>query len=368
MNLESPENSIMDNSFPRVSVIMPVYNSEKYLCEAVESILAQTLRDLEIIAIDDGSTDSSLSILKRYHQQDKRTVILTHSKNQGIVSALNRGLKMGRGKYIARMDADDISLPERLEKQVEFLESHPQVGILGTDALFMDTQGREIARMVKARDDLSIRWMSLFSTPFFHPTVMIRRSVLIEYNLNYLPGVQSAEDYDLWLRLLEHTQGANLDWPYLRYRISTESISSQRKHEQMEKHNQISLAYIQRLFPEIRFSPAEHAMLAEALTGRFNPSNYCQRPALSIRYLELWRAFVGQHHGNPALKYIRHEAVNLAAKIGLYPPFQPGWLETMSCLFAADPLWIFYFIIKFSNMVHLKVLGIRLSRLRRVKS
>jgi glycosyltransferase involved in cell wall biosynthesis len=356
----------MNDSSPFVSVVMPVYNGEKYLREAIESILAQTFRNFELIAVDDGSTDGSASILASYRQQDERIVILTHSQNQGIVSALNWGLEIGQGKYIARMDADDISLPERLERQVEFLETHPQVGILGSEAIFMDLQGQEIARMVRPRDDLSIRWMSLLANVFFHPTVMIRRAVLTEYSLCYQPGIQSGQDYDLWVHMLEHTQGANLDQPLVRYRVTAESISSQYKQEQMVNHNQISFAYIQRMFPEIRFAPAEHAMLVAAFTGRLSSSQSRQRPALARRYLELWRAFVLRHRGNPALKRLRHEAVILAAKMGLYPPFQPGWLETMRCLFAADPEWVFYFAVEFSNMVRLKLLGIHLSRLRRV--
>jgi len=355
----------MSDSPPYVSVVMPVYNGEKYLREAVESILAQTFRNFELIAVDDGSTDDSASILASYHQQDERIVILTHSKNQGIVSALNRGLKIARGKYIARMDADDVSLPERFERQIEFLEAHPKVGILGSEALFIDSQGQEIARMVHERNDLTIRWTSLLANVFFHPTVMIRRAVLTENNLCYQSGIKSGQDYDLWLHLLEHTQGANLDRPLVRYRVYPESISSRNKQEQMARHAQVSFANLQRTYPEIRFTPDEHAALVAAVTGKMSASQYRQRPALARRYLELWRVFVLRHRENPALKGLRHEAVNMAAKIGLYPPFQPGWLETTRGLFAADPLWMFYFAIKFSNMVRLKLMGIRLSRLRR---
>lgn len=356
----------MSNPSPIVSVIMPVYNSEKYLREAVESILSQTFRNFELIAVDDGSTDGSGSILAGYHQQDERIVILTHLKNEGIVSALNWGLKIASGKYIARMDADDVSLPERLEQQVRFLEAHPQVGILGSAAIFMDSQGQEIARLVQPGEDLAIRWTCLLANAFFHPTVMIRQAVLTEFNLGYQPGIQSGQDYALWVQMLEHTQGANLHQPLVRYRVYAESISSQYMQEQRENHDQISFASIQRLFPEIRLASAEHAMLVAAFTGNLSLSDYRHRPALARSYLELWRAFVIRHSGKPALKRLKHDTVVLAAKNGLFPPFQPGWLETMRCLFAADPLWVFYFAVKFLNMVHLKRLGIRLNRLRQV--
>src|SRR5664280_184297 len=159
---------ISDN--PLVSVIMPVYNSEKFLRESVESILGQTLADFEFIAIDDGSTDDSGSILADYRQRDERMVILTHSKNQGIVSALNWGLIVGRGKYIACMQADDSGQPGRFEKQVAYLETHPEVGILGSAVQLIDTRGQAIGVLLKRCDDLGIRWTSLFSSPFMHPT------------------------------------------------------------------------------------------------------------------------------------------------------------------------------------------------------
>lgn len=291
-------------------------------------------------------------------------MILTHSINQGIVPALNRGLKMAQGKYIARMDADDVSLPERFERQVEFLEAHPEVGILGSDVIYMDSQGQNIIRMAHPYDELSIRWMSLLANVFFHPTVMIRRAVLTEYHLEYQSGIQSAQDYDLWVRLLEHTQGANLDRALLWYRVYTESFSNQHKQERTARSAQTSFAYIQRMFPEIRFPPDEHDMLVAAVKGEMIPSQYRLRPALARRYMELWRAFVVRHNGEPALKRLRHAAVLQAAKIGLYPAFQPGWMETLRGLFAADPLWVFYFAINFPHMVYLNLHGRRLRQLR----
>jgi glycosyltransferase involved in cell wall biosynthesis len=357
----------MSASHPIVSVVMPVYNSEHYLRAAVESILAQTLSDFELIAVDDGSTDGSASILADFCKQDERVVIISSPQNQGIVSALNRGLQMARGEYIARMDSDDISLPERFERQVEFLETHPQVGVLGSKAIFMDSYGRDIARVGHPIGDLSIRWTSLLANVFFHPTVMIRRSILTDYDLGYRPDFQSVEDYDLWVHLLAHTQAANLDRPLVRYRVHAESISSQYNQKQKEKHAQISFAYIQRLFPEIRFTKDEHASMVAAFTGAFAASNNPQRPALARRYLELWQAFVLQHREDPALKPLRHEVVTLAAKIGLFPPFQPGWLETTRDLFSADRLWPFHFCARFFGMITLNFQGMRLGHLRRAR-
>jgi glycosyltransferase involved in cell wall biosynthesis len=277
----------MSDSFPYVSVVMPVYNGGKYLREAIESILAQTFQNFELIVVDDGSTDCSPSILGGYGQKDERIVILTHSMNQGIAMALNRGLKIARGKYIARMDADDVSLPERIEKQVDFLDAHLDVGILGCDAIFMDSQGKDVVTLSHPRDDLSLRWMGLVANVFFHPTVMIRRAVLTGFNLDYQADYEPVEDYDLWLRILEHSQGANLDQSLVRYRVYAESISSRHKLEGAAKHVQTSYANIRRMYPEIQISRDEHAALVAAVTGNLTPSLYRLRPALARRYLEL---------------------------------------------------------------------------------
>jgi hypothetical protein len=258
-------------------------------------------------------------------------------------------------------------LPERFQRQVEFLEAHPQVGILGSDAIFIDSNGRSIARMSHPHEDLSIRWTSLLANVFFHPTVMIRHTIMTGYNLSYQPDFQSVEDYDLWLRLLACTQAANLERPLVRYRVHTESISSQSKQKQKEKHARISYAYIQRVFPEIRFTLDDHAMLVAAFTGALSASNNHQRPALARQYLELWQAFVLRHHEDPALKSLQHETVILAAKIGLFPPFQPGWLGITRDLFSADPLWPFHFFARFFGMLTHKFQGIRLGHLRRAR-
>src|SRR5918996_2481069 len=116
-------------STPKVSVVMPAYNAAVYLDEAVTSILNQTFREFEFIVINDGSTDDTVSILDKYEKSDSR-IRVYHQENQGMIAALNRGCRLARGKYIARMDADDISLPRRFERQLEFMEGHPQIGIL----------------------------------------------------------------------------------------------------------------------------------------------------------------------------------------------------------------------------------------------
>ena len=354
----------MINSNPLVSVVMPVYNGEKYLSEAVESILNQSFSNFELIIINDGSTDNTVGIIDKYRKQDRRIKLISHSENNGIVHSLNQGLKMAQGKYIARMDSDDISFSDRLEKQVGYMESNPQIGILGGAVIYIDTTGRELSRMDHPSDDISIRWTCLLNNVFFHPTVMIRRSILIEKELTYKFNFQSVEDYALWVELLEHTQGANLDQVLINYRLHPGSITSISRNEQITKHNQVSLAYINRIFPDYHIPFLEHAMLVAAFSGKLDVSFNSYRPLLAEYYLKLWQLFRNKYSENPGLKSLKHKVVVLAAKIGLYPLFQPGWLKTFFSLFEEDILWIFYFILAFPKMLWLKQKGNKFRKLR----
>jgi len=122
---------------PLISVVMPVYNTEKFVAEAIESILAQTFTDFEIIIIDDCSTDKSWQIIQDFSEKDQRIVTIQNSENQGLARSLNKGLKIAKGQFIARMDADDISMPQRFEIQLDFLKNHPDVGVVGSTVKFI---------------------------------------------------------------------------------------------------------------------------------------------------------------------------------------------------------------------------------------
>lgn len=200
-----------------VSVVMPVYNAEAFLAQATESILQQTLTDFEFIIIDDASTDSSLDIINAYAQQDTRIRVYQSGVNQGVTKTLNHGLALAQGKYIARMDADDISLAKRFEKQVKYLEQHKDVGVCGA---WTKTLGTALPITVHfGVDDACIRAEMLVRCALASPTVMFRRQVLIESKLNYDERYKrSAEDYDLYARMLSFTKVANVPEVLLRYR------------------------------------------------------------------------------------------------------------------------------------------------------
>jgi glycosyltransferase involved in cell wall biosynthesis len=144
---------------PRISVVMSVYNGEKYLRQAIESILQQTYTDFEFIIIDDGSTDSSREIIQSY--DDKRIRLVINEQNIGLTKSLNKGIRLAKGEFIARMDADDISLPQRFEKQVAYLDSHPEVGVLGTYANIIDHRGKIINNIIFPTEHETILWTML---------------------------------------------------------------------------------------------------------------------------------------------------------------------------------------------------------------
>ncbi len=208
---------------PTISVVMPGYNAERFLKEAIDSVLAQTFTNFELIFINDGSTDSTESIVKSIN--DPRIVYLDNGENKGLAYSFNVGIKIARGEFIARMDADDICVKNRFAKQVAFLNSHPKVGVVGSSIIVIDENNRAIKTLKRDRDHINIKWSSLFSTPMYHPTVMARTEIL-KNNL-YDESLSNSEDYELWSRLLftTDTHFANMDEPLLRYRIFPNSFT-----------------------------------------------------------------------------------------------------------------------------------------------
>lgn len=218
------------SAIPKVSVVLPVFNAAGHLAEAIDSILKQTLREYELIIVDDGSVDASPQILRRYADADSRIRVITQP-NRGIVEALNRGCREARGKYIARMDADDISLPSRFEKQYEFLENSPEVGVVGTWYSLIHQGGGEGQPPTL---DGAIRWTMTFHNCICHPSVMMRRE-LLEALGGYQP-VQHCEDYDLWMRAAKTASLRNLPEVMFRYRISERGVSKRFSEIQNENH------------------------------------------------------------------------------------------------------------------------------------
>ena len=184
---------------PLVSVILPVYNGEKFLKSAIDSILEQTYTNFELIIINDGSTDNSESIIRSY--KDSRIKYVINDHNIKLIATLNKGIALAKGEYIARMDADDVSLPRRFEEQVNYLQSHQAIHGCGTWAQVVDNEGKATGRIKNIDTPDLLSCCTFFTCPLAHPSVMFRREVMLD-NL-YDPNAVNAEDFELWHRLCQ---------------------------------------------------------------------------------------------------------------------------------------------------------------------
>lgn len=209
-----------------ISVLLPVYNAERYLPECVDSVLGQTFTDFEVIAVNDGSTDHSLAILEAYAVQDARLKVISRP-NTGIVGALNDGLAASRGEFVARMDADDYAYPYRFEKQLDFLRSHSDCVACGTAVHFTDPQGRPVKPCPRplTHDSIVSSLLDGDGGALIHPSIMFRRDAVVSLGA-YRECAQWIEDLDLYLRLSECGQLANLPDYLLNYRQHPQSVNA----------------------------------------------------------------------------------------------------------------------------------------------
>jgi glycosyltransferase involved in cell wall biosynthesis len=203
---------------PRVSVLMGMFNAAHHLDSAIESIVSQSYTNWELILVDDGSTDSSLAVAQTWCERDGRIRTLTHQVNCGLAVSLNHGFALSKGELVARMDADDASLPVRLERQVAFLEGRPDVAVVGTGAQFVDAEGNFLGtgHLLEEHEDIAANIYR--TTPFIHPSVMMRRGFLESLG-GYDVRLRRAQDADLWLRGYRRFRYHNLSEPLIRCRI-----------------------------------------------------------------------------------------------------------------------------------------------------
>jgi len=237
---------MIDPSEMLLSVIMPVYDGEKYLNDAINSILIQTFTEFEFIIINDGSTDHSEEIIKSY--SDPRIIYIKNEQNKGIVATLNTGLEISKGRYIARMDADDISLPNRLKMQLDFMLSHPEYKLCGTNAIAMNEDGRLLHKIRRPILNEEIKVKHLFRNSFIHPSVIVDAEVVktLKYSSNY----EHAEDYFLFSQIEMNHRVANLENNLIYYRIHTENITSKRRDEMNKSEMKAINFLLSNLFQE----------------------------------------------------------------------------------------------------------------------
>jgi glycosyltransferase involved in cell wall biosynthesis len=234
---------------PLVSVLMSVHNDARFLREAIDSILRQTLGDLELIVVDDASTDETAAVLAG--ADDSRVVVLRNDAQLGLAASLNRALGSASGKYVGRLDADDVAEPARLQLQVARLREDTHTAVVGSAVVDLDEQGQRGRVHEMPRGATPLRWHALFSSPFFHPTVLVDRDALDTHGLRYDPSFAESEDYDLWTRLFEFADGDNLPAPLVLKRVHAGQASQRRADLQESFQRQVAVREIARVAPDV---------------------------------------------------------------------------------------------------------------------
>ena len=213
----------MNKHQPAISVTMSVYNSELFLREAVDSILNHIFTDFEFFIIDDCSKDSFLIILEEYSKKDNRIILLKNSVNLGIPKSVNKMINIAKGKYIIRMDSDDISLPERFERQYEFMERNPDIGVCGSNIRYFGNINQITSHPMEHNE---IKVELLFKCVMMQPSLIIRKSVIDENNFRYNEDYKIGEDYELWTRMINYTKFANIKEVLVNYRFQSLNITN----------------------------------------------------------------------------------------------------------------------------------------------
>lgn len=226
----------VNNLNPKVSIIMSVYNGAEFLSGSILSILNQSFGDFEFIIVNDASKDTSLSILEEFQKKDQRIKIINNEFNIGLTKSLNRALINSHGEYLARLDSGDISLPERIEMQVNFLDTHKDIGLVGSWMNIINTNGDILKEIKYPVEDKRIRKILINSNPFAHSSIMFRRSMLPKIDI-YDEVYRYAQDYKLYFDLFPYMKFANIPKVLVEYRMMPNSITSTKNKDQMKFAN-----------------------------------------------------------------------------------------------------------------------------------
>jgi glycosyltransferase involved in cell wall biosynthesis len=291
-----------------VSVLLAVHNDQRHISLALESVLKQTAVDLELVVVDDASTDATPELLAA--ASDPRIVLLRNEQQLGLAASLNRGLDRTQGRYLARLDSDDIALPKWLASLLVRIRAEPPVAIVGTGIVELDAEGRPGAVHRLARGPAALRWQALFSAPFFHSTILLDRERLDAHGLRYDPSYLESEDYDLWARLLAVEDGDNLPDPLVLRRMHPAQAQARRGDVQRSFQRQVALREIARVIPGLS---AEDAELAWRLgSGQTVPASSRQRAG--VAFGALLEGFERMNRSDPS---VRDAAARALGRAGL---------------------------------------------------
>jgi len=219
---------------PRVTVLLATYNDEPFLGAAIDSVLAQTFSDFELLVVIDACTDRSREIVESY--RDSRVRLLMNETNLGLAASLNRGLAIIASDYVARLDGNDLCFPERLARQVAYLDAHPEVAVVGSQATLIDVAGRRTGDMRRPVTDLGLRWQSIFGSPLIHSSVMFRRAIVWDALGGYDGRHRVGEDFEMWNRLAKEHGMGNLPEKLVAYRDDPYSTTGAERHPERDKY------------------------------------------------------------------------------------------------------------------------------------
>jgi glycosyltransferase involved in cell wall biosynthesis len=311
---------------PLVSVLLAVHDDARFVGQAIHSVLGQTLPDLELIVVDDASKDGTPALLDAV--ADERLRVVRNEQQAGLAASLNRGLDLARGRYVARLDADDVALPERLERQVERMRAEPRCAVVGTGIVELDEDGRLGATHVLPAGATPLRWHALFGSPFFHPTVLVDLELLDAHGLRYDAEYLESEDYELWTRLFAYADGGNLAAPLVLKRVHAGQASRRRSDLQESFQRQVALREIARIAPALASSRAELAWQIGSGRGAVSPGD--GREA-GEALLQLLGAFERRHGVDWSVRAAAARALARAGLLGRMLRLAP-WLPAQVVL------------------------------------
>lgn len=283
-------------SKPEITVLLPAYNASETISEAIESILCQSFENFEFLIINDGSSDNTLDIIQSYAQKDSRIRVI-NQKNMGLIATLNKGLISSSAKFIARMDADDISLPNRLELQFTLIKENPKISVCGSSIEIIETG----EKYINESDPNKIKAFAIFGSPLTHPSVLMNKQDVLSVG-GYSPDALHAEDYDLWDRMILHGfLLSNIKEVCLKYRLN---LNKSRQSYSVQMAHTTYMIY-RRILNRIGIFPSEHDIILHSVCAYSR-----QEPSWKVRQVKKWLDFLEAQ--NKIYRYVPQEDLKFA--------------------------------------------------------
>jgi len=331
---------------PSVSIIIPTYNNSIFLEEAIASLLTQTYENYEIIVVNDGSTDDTLSILRKYSPE----IRIINQNNQGKSKARNEGIKASQGEFIAVMDSDDVSDKDRILLQINYLIEHKNIGVVGSDLYYMDIDGNKIGYEHMPTTDLEIRWRSLSSIPCYN--IMFRSGVIKKNNIKYHIDMPYAEDYAFLIDLLKFTKAGSLPLPLLGYRLhGTNETLNRDSHSKIIFHSSVIKKAIKNEFDigvESNQTLMDFSSLMLEGVQNFVGSNLTKKN-LSNFYLDLWGMYKDKYQSKEFITKNQIKVLSKAFLMSYFPLIPFNNLEIFRRILRIDVLFGFHFLSELPN-------------------